>query len=267
MSSTPQLSYKKPSLNSPKVQSTSSFTQEANDSSPSATPVAATRKVSRRKALQDFYKMEDAKKGEPKAIDSDSKVPTSEADLQEFLQTSSMEEILKLRNDVSGRQSSQDLEKKEIIYDNYYELIKLSETLNNLSKPSLKKSAGLQIIQQDTISDTYVDETLQELSNFISNDATKFSDDFRNVLKNLNQNEADDSASVTAIVDSKEPIPENIDRAKLIQEINSLLSAGKHDSDLKQKMELEIHLILEKLDYKLEELLILQLNDIKNKLI
>lgn len=298
MSSTPQLSYKKPSNNSPRIQSTSSISiQGSSESSPSSTPnIGATRKISRRKALQDYYKIEndqregdkpleqpdaekpfDQKEGdesfdhkkEDKLWDQNSKLPVNEDDLQLFLQTSSMEEILKLRNNVSGTQSSQDLEKKEIIYDNYYELIKLNETLSNISNQSLKKSQSSSLIvqQEEKLSDNYVDETLQQLSHFIATDVHKFSDDFRNVLKNLNQHEADDGASVTTIVESEEIIPENVDKFKLLQEINFLLSKTPINQDLKPKLELEIHSILEKLDHKNEELLILQLNDIKKRLL
>lgn len=259
MSNVPTLSYKKPSEKGQthKTQLSESVASSSTDSVLS-TPIA-TRKVSRRKALQDFYKIESEGNGDENL----NATPLHEQDLDKFLQTSSIVDILKLRNTISGTQSSQDLEKKEIIYNNYYELIKLNDTLNNLSNPSLKKDD--KILSTETISDTYVDETLEDLSGFLSNTASKFSDDLKSVLKNLNQHEADDDASVTGIVENTPIVESTVDKIQLINEINMLL-AGNIDKSVKPTIELDIQSILKNLSVKQDDLLILQLNDIKRKL-
>ena len=69
-----------------------------------------------------------------------------------MIKTAPIEEILKIRNDLSAKLNSSNQTKKSIIYDNYYELIKLSNTLSDLStsKPRKKSvSTGLKIFADD----------------------------------------------------------------------------------------------------------------------
>ena len=70
-------------------------------------------------------------------------------DIDNLIKTAPIEEILKIRNDLSAKLNSSNQTKKSIIYDNYYELIKLSNTLSDLStsKPRKKSvSTGLKYL-------------------------------------------------------------------------------------------------------------------------
>jgi PleD family two-component response regulator len=180
-----------------------------------------------------------------------------------FLKSSTIEDILKARNNVSGTQTSQDSEKKEIVYDNYYELIKLNATLDTLSNPSTKKDDDV-VVQSHTIGDTYVDDTLKELEDFVTKVASKYSTDFFSVVRNLNIQQSDDTASLEPIKQDHQ-IPEDVDRKQLVSEISKLLSKQNLQEDEKTSIGGEIDDIIQSLDDQKQELLILQLNELKKQ--
>ncbi|CAI5760509.1 unnamed protein product [Candida verbasci] len=186
-SSTPILSYKTPSsdvnspISSPNVSSTN--LEKTN------------RKVSRRKALHDFYHIKE-QPTQPVETEESKKDSIEDVNLNDpenikkFINNASNLELLKFRNMLSLKLSSSNQTKKSIIYDNYYELIKLSNTLGELSeikpKSELPKSklSGFGIYEeQPELDQNYIDDTLNELSNFIQNESVKFQGTFEDVVK------------------------------------------------------------------------------------
>lgn len=201
-SSPPVLSYKKRLARDPdsvliRVESASPPTV------PGTPPLGSSRKVlSRRKALQEFYKLHGesanvsesddtadhtdagdtgdaghADSGhdiEPTKMD---KLNTPEA-LQEFVKSASIREVLRVRNKASHRLNHHDLEKKAIIYDNYHELIKLNKVLSNVNA---EKTKG----ELDAVTDKYVDKTLAELQEFLATEAAVFNQDFGKVVETI----------------------------------------------------------------------------------
>lgn len=277
MSSTPTLSYKKPSQSNQVTSASSLPAKDPKESKESShlgppTPVlSGSRKfLSRRKALHEYYRLEtEPKQGSP-TKDAPELTQSSDAafagdKMDAFLESSTIEDILKARNGVSGTQTSQDSEKKEIVYDNYYELIKLNATLDTLSNPSAKKDDDI-VVQSHTIGDTYVDDTLNELADFVTNVASKYSTDFSAVVRNLNVQHSDDTASMVPIRQDHR-IPEDVDKKQLINEISTLLSKKNLQDNEKTTIGREIDDIIQSLDAKNQELLILQLNELKKQYI
>lgn len=106
-----------------------------NASHPHA-PVVAKR--SNRAALREYYKLRAGVAGIPRIEVSDSEVPASDLDVQEFKADeyiskvsaeSSMEDLLKLYTRVVGEVRALDAEKKALVYDNYSKLISATETI------------------------------------------------------------------------------------------------------------------------------------------
>lgn len=331
MSTTPVLSYKKPSL---ARTSTGSRTPSQPNSPllsspriPSQGSSSGTgRKVlSRRKALQDFYNIERQKQAENESnnqdndgtglginvgdepLKTDAQTPTilkrkqQNIDLKDpellnkFIKENSIQDILRLRNSITNDLNSHDSAKKSIIYDNYYELIKLNQVLGDLSKSkpsdtntSLAPSSNhdlqnLELYKKDknnshSITDAYIDTVFNDLSNFINEEADGFSDDFESVARRFQDDytSSDSNASVKGIMESEDEIepgikanskfPESIDKINLVNEISVLLGNDKTLLDSTKKTYKDsIQNILRNLDGHKDGLLILQLNEIKKK--
>lgn len=206
MSDTPILSYKRGSrVNSP------ALSQESRVASPHI-PSGSTgtdRKSLRRKALQEFYniKNNEAENTNGKiegsdhtgdvekttenegAVDHDSKttkkVPLlqSDQDFNTYIQNHSIEEIIKYRNYVASKYNSNSLDKKEIVYDNYYELIQMNQALKRLLDPE-KAPEGLGIIAGEP-EKIDIDGVLEDLDGFVRGECAKFTGDFKEIIKNL----------------------------------------------------------------------------------
>ncbi|ODV81968.1 uncharacterized protein CANTADRAFT_45412 [Suhomyces tanzawaensis NRRL Y-17324] len=282
MPDTPVLSYKR----QPNSR-TSSPALGSQSPAQISSPNLATRKVlSRRKALQEFYNIqkqeEEAKKQEedPESKQDDARQTSSTIDnvdledpkqLETFIKTSKIEDILKVRNSITNNFNSHDLAKKSIIYDNYYELIKLSQTLGSLSNPAPPKKSlrGLGVFEEDKpeTSEDYVDSVIGELTRFISEDTAQFSGDFKEVIQNLRQDiqEVDSNTSIIGISEEydKTDAYNAIDRSAFAEEISGLLDGNYQDKTVVLD---QIQKLLEKLDVHKDELLIIQLNDLRKKI-
>lgn len=318
MSSTPVLSYKKPStVNKSNSESNSSShsptpvaskpgTPRLSSSSNTSTGVNTGRKIlSRRKALQEFYHIQGLQKSEKLENDNTNQNKEAKQDndnkqkidftnpdtLRQFVKESSIEEILKVRNSITNDLNSHDSAKKSIIYDNYYELIKLNQVLGDLSKSKVPsepvqsnedinkgfKNLSLQVNEKANkpsayqISETYLDDVFNDLSSFIKQQSDQFDHPFEKVIENLQQ-DMDDSvsnSSITGIIE-KEPVPKylkNINKEELIKELTALMGNARlvQDDSVKKTYKESIQKVLKTLDNEKDELLILQLNDLKKK--
>ncbi|CAN3376646.1 hypothetical protein DIURU_004434 [Diutina rugosa] len=186
------------------------------------------KKTSRRRALQEFYNI-DKKESSSESVVAESTpdpdpdpIPTID-DIDTFVKTKPIQEILATRNRIAGRLNSQESQKKSIIYDNYYELIKLSQTLATLEKPSTKRQNDLSVtLDNAEVDDGYMDRTFASLQQFV-NASPILGKPFGDVADNVSQSEA--RASVVAIAEEVEPNQE------LADDISALL-AYKEDKEL-----------------------------------
>jgi len=329
MTQSPVLSYKKPSNKdqptsvsasatpTPRTSFSPSLSSTASNSgSPQLPPhTSQPRKISsRRKALQEFYHLQQQshsnraetgdtekqeldrpqeEKEEDKSVKREirpSDLKTKE-DVEQFIKTSSTKEILKLCNKIQLQLNSSSQKKKEIIYDNYYELIKLSNMLADLSEskklitnlPSVQDSekmdslSGFKIFSQspndsgpEVPIDTYLDEVLDDLCNFNQSTIKKFtSGGFDDVLNRLDRStdRAESNASVMGIyseggVDS---ILDDMNKDDIISEISYILDLPNRQLNGTERTEAET-----KIDKILKttksEALKLQLNTIKSRM-
>ncbi len=250
---------------------------------------ASTRKVSaRRKALQDFYHLNSnldnaTTDGNDTTHEGISKISNLN-DIDNLIKTAPIEEILKIRNDLSAKLNSSNQTKKSIIYDNYYELIKLSNTLSDLStsKPRKKSvSTGLKIFADDEdngedsgdknltelTKEGYVDQVLKELSEFASKEAPVFNGTFNDVLGKLKEQDESDNSSMIVLNDDKptEKEESSEDIEKQISHINYILNlplkTNINDTEREQAIEYIDKVILDNPD---NEILSLQLGKIKH---
>ncbi|KAM3122547.1 hypothetical protein CJJ07_001319 [Candidozyma auris] len=239
-SSAPILSYKKRpqghddrdsqlASRSPRI-STQSISSPVPGSSPSTpgTPTfgGSARKVSsRRKALQDFYKLNHegdskASSAEPEGDkerfrstgtdESEAKEQVSQArelnspeEIDAFIKSATVTELLRIRNQASGKLNFHDSEKKSIIYDNYYELIKLNQILSDLSGQEKKKS----VLDEDEkknniITEDQLNHVMGELTSFLDHTASKFNREFTEVVSGFTV-EAKRSESLSSITGIK----------------------------------------------------------------
>lgn len=305
MSDTPVLSYKKPSSASSRQHQSSTPSHPSSPlpksqfESPRISSATTSRQVlSRRKALQDFYNIHHQESQDTNIEELVSKPLISSSEtthnvnfndpeqLSKFMKSTPVEEILKLRNSITNKLNSHDLAKKSIIYDNYYELIKLSQILGDLSKPKpvAKENAldGLGIFtnppnelktKTKEINDHDLDSIFTDLSKFINEDVQQFNTEFETVIKNLQKdfdNDDNDSASsIKGIAENSEidKFPESINKQQLVKEVNLLLDedAKNVKQESKNKILNDIQDILKSLNVHHDELLILQLNKLKSK--
>lgn len=299
MSDTPVLSYKKPSSASSRQQSStpshpSSPLPKSQFESPRISSATTSRQVlSRRKALQDFYNIHHQESQDTNIEELISSSETTNnvnfndpEQLSKFMKSTPVEEILKLRNSITNKLNSHDLAKKSIIYDNYYELIKLSQILGDLSKPKpvAKENTldGLGIFtnppnelktKTKEINDHDLDSIFTDLSKFINEDVQQFNTEFETVVKSLQKdfdNDDNDSASsMKGIAENseKDKFPESINKQQLVKEVNLLLDEDPKNvkQESKNKILNDIQDILKSLNVHHDELLILQLNKLKSK--
>lgn len=237
----PILSYKKrPKGTAASLQDVSSGPGSPRISSPvisaPGTPIPGSRKVSsRRKALQEFYKLQEAENQKSSQQESND-IPTSNktesdsgpiglgietgqteslepheeidvekladpAEMEKYIQSAPIEEMLRLRNRAAGKLNYHDVEKKSIIYDNYYELIKLSLVLSNLNAETTRHTK----VPEESklkVTDKYVNDVLGELTDFLAGDGALFNQDFALVVESVRStmDDADSIASVQGIV-------------------------------------------------------------------
>ena len=301
MSDTPVLSYKKPSSASSRQQlSTPSHPSSPLPSqveSPRISSTTSRQVLSRRKALQDFYNIhhQESQDTNIEKLTLKPLISSSEAihdvnfnnaeELSKFMKNTPVEEILKLRNSMTNKLNSHDLAKKSIIYDNYYELIKLSQILGDLSKPkSVAKENVLDglgiftntpnepITKTKEINDQDLDNIFTDLSKFINEDVQRFNTEFETVVKNIQKdfdNDDDSTSSINGIAERSEigEFPENINKQQLVKEVNVLLDQDPKNfgQESKKKILSDIQDILKSLSIHHDELLILQLNKLKSK--
>ncbi|KAG5419892.1 hypothetical protein I9W82_001772 [Candida metapsilosis] len=296
----------------------------SNSSSPQLNP--PQRKISsRRKALQEFYHLQQQQQqqqsqankekngteqnGEEGTSDNANKEKTDPSstkshiepsdlktaeDVEQFIKTSTTKDILQLRNKIQSQLSSSSQKKKEIIYDNYYELIKLSNMLGDLSE-SNKQIANVSTAQDvpvDSLSgfkifnqpqtvdengshvsvDAYLDEVLNELSNFNQTTIKKFTTGgFDDVLNRLDRSSdrAESNASVVGLYNESSStvngVPDNVDKNDVVNEISYILDLPDRQLEEQERVEAE-----SKIDKIIEttksEALKLQLNTIKSRM-
>lgn len=109
-------------------------------------PATARKVLLRRRALQEFYSLKETE-AQPSV------------DVEELIKTGDAAELLRVRNQAAGRLNLHDLQKKLIIYDNYYELIKLNNVLSQLDSEDGRGLFG-------------------EIEAFFNEEAPKFNRDF-----------------------------------------------------------------------------------------
>lgn len=222
----------------------------------------SSRKVSsRRRALQDFYKIADeasapTKKAEPKPnefaetaqanTEEPEEMPSVSIDfddpkaVKEFLRLASIQQMLEVRNGVSGKLLSQELTKKAIIYDNYYELIKLRQILEGVSKSSIVNTNtatsaldNLSNLKSRTDpSAQSVEQTLGDLKRFVNHEAAVFNSDFDSVVANIvSRGRLDSAASITAIAEDDQ---DELGRMPLSSQISAVLDKSLTNEALKE---------------------------------
>ncbi|KAI5963178.1 uncharacterized protein KGF55_002970 [Candida pseudojiufengensis] len=307
--STPRSSY------SPNLSSNSQFQNSNNQQQSQSQSQQPTRKISsRRKALQEFYHLQSQQasknttnetinnndRNEPDeasitktdAIESSSpskepKIETIE-DVNNFIKNSSIKEILVLRNKIQSKLDSSSQKKKEIIYNNYYELIKLSHMLEDITNSNKKlpitnieknnKLSGFKIYEEHdndendlNSADKYINEVLEDLSQFNKNQISNFTEGgFKEVLKRINTVQNQDrhfSNSSMIGVYNDEQIDEisEEDKTKRINQLNYILSLPDKELSAEEQSKAE-SMIDQILKSSENEVLNLQLNTIKNRI-
>ncbi|KAI5965995.1 hypothetical protein CANMA_003380 [Candida margitis] len=323
MAQTPVLSYKKPSkdqassaTSTPRASFSPSLSSAAsNSASPQLPPhTQQPRKISsRRKALQEFYHLQQAQSNQQKnqlgeengATESDKPTDKKEdnsnqrevepdelktaEDVEQFIKTSSTKDILKLRNKIQSQLSSASQKKKEIIYDNYYELIKLSNMLGDLSESKKQISntssvngsekidslSGFKIFRQaddtgpEVSIDSYLDDVLNDLSKFDETTIKKFTyGGFDDVLNRLERStdRAESNASVVGVYDETvDSIPNNANNEEIISQIGYILELPNRQLEESERVEAE-SMIDKIIESTKSEALRLQLNTIKSRI-
>lgn len=274
--SSPVLSYKKPSTRS--LSPSSNPSSPIIGSSPQLDSIeGGTRKVlSRRKALQDFYKLQQKTSEATQKIETkDAEVNqdldiTNSQELDKWIKSKSIVEILKLRNSINNDLNSQDLENKSIIYNNYYELIKLNKILDDLLRPKVTETStppdGLGIFvdnskETNDNNEDYVESKLNELADFVNEKSKIFNNDFGSVVKTLLEEKSDNASisSTAGVIEKTIPdISDKIDKEELVKEIDFLLQNKHVNSD--SKVYEDVKGMIEILDPTDDEVLIEQLN-------
>lgn len=190
-----------------------------------------TRKVlNRRKALQDFYRLNAADANGPeidvqssgrlsieglgitgaateeKPFDPEALLErlSDESHMNEFLKSASAKDILKARNAAASKLNHHDLERKSIIYNNYSELIKLNQILNDIFDAKKPVSEFAHADDESTVTNESIDEYLGDLSAFLKTEAAVFNLDFVSVVRNLRLgiDGADSDSSMVGIAEN-----------------------------------------------------------------
>lgn len=234
-SSLPVLSYKKPSK-ADKLKSSPALPPAQTDTLTVPNPHTPRVVLSRRKALQDFYNLHNTNptygeghsesskndsgavpsalkgQGEPEIsleshvdeISLRAKQLSDPAELDNFIKQLDVEQILKVRNHISSGLNQHDLEKKSMVYDNYSELIKLSDILAALNDTKSDKSPDFSMGLAETapqVTATYIDSVLAELNGMLVSDGPVFNQEFHKVIETISASfdDADSLASVKGI--------------------------------------------------------------------
>lgn len=259
-----ELAYKKPSK-----MPEGDISRQEKTSAP-ALRITSRNVSSRRKALQDFYKIseeksqqsdnqrssnDDAPRKEPEELEAHTEEPDiaseipinfeNSEEVQKFLKLASIDNILKVRNKVSGKLLSQELTKKSIIYDNYYELIKLRQILDGVSKSSIVSTSSTDQNALDDLTKLNtgnesqnlqsVEQILGDLSNYINQESVNFNADFNSVVSNMvsKRNHLDSSASIIGIPEKGNEV--EVDSKQLTDGITELLLSPKsHELAIKK---------------------------------
>lgn len=168
-----------------------------------------------------------------------------EEKLKKYLQTNSIDDILKLRNSIAHKLSSHDSAKKSIVYDNYYELIKLSETLGSLSNgehtvdlsPTIHGVVPLSRKGRQVIDSGYLESVFDDLTSFVDNRVTNFCSNFQEIATAPSSN--DDNSSITGMI-ARDEDDNNLsaNKSKLEAELNILLKSDFNQFTEKQKSDL-----------------------------
>lgn len=168
----------------------------------------------RRKALQDFYQLQNPsqesvpEKGVSSEFSGD--IPVDFEDDQQvevYVTKSNIEDILALRNAHTDKLNLFKLTKKSIIYDNYSELINLSNVLKEFESVNANKEDD-------------IDALLDDLVDFSKNKVSEFNVDFKELLM------VDDESSVKGTVDMQLE-DDGVQKPQLMAEITRLLTAKK----------------------------------------
>lgn len=213
-------------------------------SAPGTPTLGGTRKVSsRRKALQEFYNLQEADSSKAESVGKEEDgekekengengnrqiIETSTQDgigigigidiaekeaihkvdvdsladpaqLEKYIKSATIGDILKLRNSAANKLNHHDVEKKSIIYDNYYELIKLSQVLSNLDVDTAVKSKITDDVHDEPkVSDKYVNDVLGDLQVFLQDEGAVYNLEFVLVVETI-RNTMDDADSVASV--------------------------------------------------------------------
>ncbi|KAK7680479.1 hypothetical protein QCA50_016478 [Cerrena zonata] len=275
MSSTPVLSYKKPStVNKSNSESNSSShsstpaaskpgTPRLSSSSNTSTGVNTGRKIlSRRKALQEFYHIQGLQKSEKQEDDNTNQNKEAKED------NDNKQKIDFTNPDTLRQNIKSDLSKSKVPSEPVQSNEDINKGFKNLSLQVNEKASKPSAYQ---ISETYLDDVFNDLSSFIKQQSDQFDHPFEKVIENLQQ-DMDDSvsnSSITGIIE-KEPVPKylkNINKEELIKELTAVMGNARlvQDDSVKKTYKESIQKVLKTLDNEKDELLILQLNDLKKK--
>lgn len=192
--------------------------------SPSPVLTGARRVLVRRKALQDFYKLPQRTSGEldsspnkerNSSVDSELELDQgffgSEAEFAAFAAKTPLVEILRHRNAATRRLDAHDLAKKGMIYDNYYQLIQLSHTLDKLSSPQCSTSVLDSTSSSPTPSLDSIDAVVNDLKSFVETHSVSIDSLFNQLLADFTHQDQEG-------LPLRSPPPERV-----ISEINTLL--------------------------------------------
>ncbi|GME66951.1 unnamed protein product [[Candida] boidinii] len=285
------ISYKKPSKKitaqiptSPIVNQTAVTLNESNlpiektkgaERSQSGTGVGSS--SSRRKALKDFYKLQELQKQELAQVGKEgsdiqkvnegaktdkanepkeAKIPPkvlSLDNIDDFLAETDFIKLVEIENEITDALNSNQSEIKSIIYNNYYELIKINDVLKNLinknsNSISVVKNAGKEEFFDDNDDDNEIKIGEDESSESVI-------DSLNNIKKNIQSLK---SVDMSVLTNSDLNPDKEIEKIKMTKQIDNLVLSRRLPKPVVEKVEK----ILPKLK---GESIILQMNEIKEK--
>lgn len=190
--------------------------------------------LERRQKLHEFYKLTPPmdqgatfeglspaqQVASPQADDLDHDFFGSQEEFAKLVATRPIGEILKRRNAASARLDAHDLAKKGMIYDNYYQLIQLSDTLGELTEkkiPAVPHPGHSDLVGLDDL-----EMVIKDLANFAERDIQSFDRPFSELFPTEN-------------VDTENPSPIP---SSAIPEINTLLNVSPCDLTKEQRLSL-----------------------------
>lgn len=226
--------------------------------------------LERRKALQDFYTLApgipnteqrysgsneldvNVKSGLLSDSLDDSLQFKSSQEFDTFMSNASIEQILHCHNTIAARLDAHDSSKKAMIYDNYYQLIQLSETLHGISSPANANESPRDPMRQRSTTMNSLDEfdsLMTNLELFTANTVPIYDLPFAIMMQNS----------------CPDPI-NTIYSPSLISEITTLLNIDPStlNSDVRKRLFNQVSEILTLVENN--SLIYTQLNRIKNGL-